>query len=62
MRVDRKDRRPGLGRDSNGSVQLEFIIVTLFASLVIALGLQLLGPGIVATYGGRRAVLYSSTP
>lgn len=49
--------------DRRGSVSLEYLIVVVFAGLVVVLAVvPVLGPAIVDEYTIRRSILYSSFP
>lgn len=49
-------------RSTRGFLYVEYIILTLFAGITVALGMATFGPKLVDTYSKRRAVLYAPTP
>lgn len=52
-----------IGREQRGSVYVEYLVIALFAGILVA---KVLGPevggAIVTEYSQRRAILYSTTP
>ena len=46
--------------DERGSLFVEYTFVLAFAGLVVAIALAALGPKVVESYSGRRALLYDS--
>ena len=49
--------------DRRGSISLEYLIVLVFAGLLVVLAVMpILGPTIVDEYAIRRSILYSSYP
>ncbi len=49
--------------DSRGSVSVEYLIVLVFAGVLVVLAVvPVLGPAIVEEYTIRRSILYSSFP
>jgi len=49
--------------DERGSISLEYLIVLVFAGLLVVLAVMpVLGPAIVDEYTVRRSILYSSYP
>jgi hypothetical protein len=59
-----QSRRPRywLLLDERGQIQVEYIIVVLFAGIAVAVAMATLGPKLVETYAARRAVLYAPVP
>ncbi len=52
-----------LGKDVRGSIALEYVIVAVFAGVVvIAAVAPVLGPALVEEYTTRRSILYSTFP
>lgn len=48
--------------DTRGAVLVEYLVVAVFAGLLMAVGLASLGPKLVKNYSGQRAALYQSNP
>jgi Flp pilus assembly pilin Flp len=54
--------QPSFSSDTRGVVLVEYLIIVVFAGLVVAVGLARLGPKVVRNYSGQRAALYQSNP
>ena len=48
--------------DTRGAVLLEYVVVTVFAGVVVTLALLTLGPKTVRNYSAQRATLYQTSP
>lgn len=48
--------------DTRGGVFLEYIIVAVFAGVIVAVALATVGPATVRNYSGQRAAIYLSNP
>jgi hypothetical protein len=51
-----------LAGNARGYIQVEYVIVTLFAGVVVAAAMATVGPRLVESYAARRAVLYAPVP